>query len=186
MKLKILFLTIFVLVAGCTNDGKNESDNTTSPETQPLHYETENERNARLGIRKKSLGEQGGYPQTQQLEINRGDVETGNNTDIFTNEQSIQISNHLKKLREIKMAQVAISEEKVIVSVMLNEHNNHDVNRMIENEVRKFEPNKTIVVYTDDKHWDRMSNLSARLKQAKLPNDLKDDIMRLFNPNRNK
>lgn len=175
MKLSYVGLLLATLtVVGCTNEGNNEAGNDNQTETQPIHYETKNERDERLDLRDKTIGEKGGYPQSEQKNLNSGDGKTGNNTDEFTNKQSKVISDHLKEKRNIKLAQVAITNDKIIVAVMLNEHNDHEISTDIKNEVRKFEPNKTIVVYTDDKHWDRMNNLKARLKQSNIPDDLQE------------
>ncbi|WP_404453222.1 YhcN/YlaJ family sporulation lipoprotein [Virgibacillus necropolis] len=184
MKLRYGLLFVAIVATGCANDESNEAKNDEQIQSQTINYETKNEQNDRLGLRDQTIGEKGGYEQSEQKQINRGDKQEGDNTDIFTNEQSKAISDHLRKQRDIKLAQVAVTDEKVVVAVMLDEHNNHEISDDIEKEVRKFEPNKTIVVYTDDNHWDRMSNLKARHKQSTFPDDLKDDMKRFFNPDR--
>ncbi|WP_157724854.1 YhcN/YlaJ family sporulation lipoprotein [Virgibacillus phasianinus] len=181
MRLRYGCLLFAVLIAGgCANGGNNEASDDDQIQSQPLHYETKHEQNERLDT--------GDQPQTQtEIEkgnVNRGDNTSGNNTDVFTNEQSKEIADYLMKRRDIKLAQVAITDKKIVVAVMLNDHSNHDITDGIESDVRKFDKNKTIVVYTDDNHWDRMSNLKARLKQSNFSDDLKDDMKRLFNPNR--
>lgn len=187
LKLRYSGLLFTVLLAsGCANDENSEARNNDGPKTQTINYETQGEQNARLGLRDQTIGEKGGYPQTDQDDLNRGDNTTSGNMDIFTNEQSKEIANHLMKHQDIKAAQVAVTDEKIVVGVMLNDHGNHNITTDIKKEVRKLEPNKTIVVYTDDNNWDRMSNLKARLKQSNLPDDIKDNMKELFNPDRNR
>lgn len=184
LKLKYTGLLFAVLLAsGCSNDNNNEaSKNNNQPQTDTINYETESEQNERLGLREQSIGEQGGYPQTDQDNLNRGDNTTGNNTDVFTNEQSKKIADLLMKRQDIKAAQVAVTDEKIVIGVMLNDHSDHDITKGIKEDVRKYEPNKTIVVYTDDINWDRKNNLRARLNQSNLSVDIKEGIKEFFNP----
>lgn len=178
------FLLAVLVVGGCSTEGNNEaSQNNDQPQT--INYETQGEKNERLGLGDQSIGEKGGYPQTDQDDYNRGDNTIGKNTDLFTNEQSKKIADRIMQRQDIKAAQVAITDDKVVIGVMLNDHSDHDITRAIKQDVRKIEKNKTIVVYTDDNNWDRMSNLKAKLKQSTLPKDIKDDMKDLFNPNRN-
>lgn len=183
MKLSYVGLLFVVLVVtGCNNVDNNEATDDEKIQSQPLHYETKDEQNERLGLRDQTIGEKGGYPQSEQKELNRGDTTAGDNKDAFTNEQSKVIADHLSERLDIKLAQVALTNEKIIVAVMLNGHTNHEISGDIKQEVRNFEPNKTIVVYTDDIYWDRMVNLKARLNQSNFPDDIKEDMKRLFNP----
>lgn len=185
VKLTYTALLLAVLVVGgCSTEENNEaSQNNDQPQT--INYETQGEQNERLGLGDQSIGEKGGYPQTDQDDYNRGDNTIGKNTDLFTNEQSKKIADRIMQRQDIKAAQVAITDDKVVIGVMLNDHSDHDITRAIKQDVRKIEKNKTIVVYTDDNNWDRMSNLKAKLKQSTLPKDIKDDLKDLFNPDRN-
>ncbi|ASN05115.1 YhcN/YlaJ family sporulation lipoprotein [Virgibacillus necropolis] len=185
MKFSYVGLLFIVLVtAGCTNGQNNEANNDEQIQTQPIHYETREEQNERLGIRNQTIGEKGGYPQSEQKEINRGDNTVGENTDIFTSEQSKVIADHLTDRRDIKAAQVAITDEKIVVAVMLSEYTDDEIGEKIEKEVRTFDQNKTIVVYTDSIYWDRMNNLKSGLKRSESPNEIKEDMEWLFNPGR--
>lgn len=185
MRLRYAGLLFVVLMAGgCSNDDENKEASVDNDQPQAINYETQGEQNERLGLRNQSIGEQGGYPQTEQNDLNRGDNPTGDNTDSFTNEQSKQIANHLMNRRDIRVAQVAVTDDKVVVAVILVDHNDHEISTDIKKDVRKFEPDKTIVVYTDDNNWDRVNNLKARLKQSNLPNDVKDNIKQFFNSER--
>ena len=173
-------LLIVLLSAGCSNDENNEaSNNDVQPQT--INYETKNEQNARLGIQDQTIGERGGYPQTDQDDINRGDSALRDNADIFTNEQSKKIANRLMKRQDIKAAQVAITDDKIVIGLMLNDHGDHNITKGIKEDVRKFDQEKTIIVYTDDIHWDRMSNLKARHEQS----NLTENIKKFFNPDHN-
>lgn len=186
LKLRYTGLIFVALLAGgCSNDNGQDEASKNNNQPQTINYETQEEQNQRLDLRDQTIGEKGGYPQTDQDDLNRGDNQTGNNTDIFTNEQSKKIANRLMKRQDIKAAQVAITDDKIVVGVMLNDHSNHNITTGIKKDVRKFEPDKTIVVYTDDNNWDRMSNLKAKLKQSNLPNDIKDNMKDLFNPDDN-
>lgn len=188
VKLKFagLLLTV-LLVGGCsTDDDQNNEASQNNDQPQTINYETKGEQNERLGLRNQTTGEEGSDPRTEQDKYNRGDNTTGSNTDMFTTKQSKQIADRLMERQDIKSAQVAITDEKVIVGVMLNDHSDHDVIKGIKEEVREFENDKTIVVYTDDNNWDRANNLKARLKQANLPNEIKENMRDFFNPDRNR
>ncbi|WP_099158639.1 YhcN/YlaJ family sporulation lipoprotein [Virgibacillus ndiopensis] len=183
MNKKILLNTgiIIAFLFGCANTNQDENAQDNNVETQPLHYETNEEQKDRQGVKKESVGEKGGYKQSDQKGTNASERNSGNYTDIFTNEETKEIYRHVTGLKEVKNAQIASTEEKVIVAVMLNEHSNHNVQAVIEQEVKKFAPDKTIVVYTDDIYWDRMSNLKSRLKAGNGGNEFQEQMEKFFN-----
>ncbi|MEC5422057.1 YhcN/YlaJ family sporulation lipoprotein [Virgibacillus sp. C22-A2] len=182
IKASIILLILFVV--GCTNADDNTQTNNEDIRTQPIHYETESEQKARKGLRDKTIGEQGGYPQSDQEGVNASDY-SGGYSDVFTNEESEFLANELQAHRDIIQAQVASTEDRIIVAVMLREHSNHDVAETIETEVREVIPetDKQIIIYTDDIYWDRMKNLDARLEARDVGEDLEDYITDFFNRN---
>ncbi|WP_156291184.1 YhcN/YlaJ family sporulation lipoprotein [Oceanobacillus salinisoli] len=187
VKSTFIFAVLSIVMIGCTNADNHTQNNSTNNQTQPIHYDTRQEHNQRIGIENQSIGEQGGYPQTQQPGVNAGDNENGY-TDPFTNEETEMISSELKKERDIVQAQVASTDDRIIVAVMLREHFNQDVApvvRDIEGRVRQIVPNtdKEIVVYTDDIQWDRLKNLHARTKASENGENIEELFENLINQN---
>ncbi|TXL68082.1 hypothetical protein FHP05_03430 [Cerasibacillus terrae] len=172
--MRIKPILIVVLCFGCIacSPDKDPKVNNETNHSQPMHYETKNEEKNRHGVREKSIGEQGGYPQSKQQEQNRG-KEEGPYTDLFTNDESIKIEEHLKGMKEIKQAQVASSDERVVVGVILSNRfeAQSDIAEQIKTSVKEMAPDKTVVVYTDDIHWDRMRNLQSRIKQINIQDE---------------
>lgn len=177
---KIVSISVLCyLLIGCT-DNEESTQNNLDDAAQPINYETKKEQSDRLGVRKKNTGEQGGYPQSEQTEMNNGD-ERGKK-DLFTNEESISISNHLKEWREVIQAQVALTEDRVVVGVTLNPSAPPNMQDIIKKEVQKIKPDKKVFVYTDDIYWDRMRNKDARLDQAN--SDMDEFLDEFFNRTR--
>ncbi|MTW84189.1 hypothetical protein F3157_00700 [Virgibacillus dakarensis] len=154
----------FMMLVGCSNANTNNDENAqnNASNTESIHYETDNEHADRLGERDKSIGERGGYPQSDQSGTNASNGQQGNFTDNFVNEESDKIYQRLINYREIKQAQIAITDDKVIVALMLNDYNDQNVRDLVVKEVKKVEPNKEIVIYTDDIHWNRVKNMNSR------------------------
>lgn len=177
--LTLLATTLFV--AGCADDTEQGMSGTTNPDQiQPINYETPKEQQERVGQQEKSVGELGGYPQNEQEFVNEGDKNVNaKNEDRYTNEKTLQISEYLSERKEIVQAQVAETDDRIIIAVQTENHEYHDLNRIIEEEVRRIEPEKQIVVYTDDNYWERMRNLNSR--QIKLEDDIENSLREFFN-----
>ncbi|WP_163970116.1 YhcN/YlaJ family sporulation lipoprotein [Oceanobacillus halotolerans] len=180
------FITIslmvpFVIACNDTDHiDENAQRDGNQSDPQPIHYESEGEKRERLGIDDQSIGERGGYPQTNRDDINRSE---NNNryTDAFTNEESEEIAEHLRQRNDIRQVQVASTDDRVVVAVMLNKHHDHHVPDNIEEDIKEFVQDKKIVVYTDDIYWERMRNLDSRLNQANMGEDVEQEIEDLFN-----
>ncbi|MEW9675883.1 YhcN/YlaJ family sporulation lipoprotein [Lentibacillus sp. L22] len=166
MKQSVIGITglSLLLLFGCsnTNTDNNGTAQNDNPKTQSINYETNHERNDRLGINDQSIGDRGGYPQNDQSGTNASNGHKGKYSDNYVNEKSDQIYQRLINYREIKQAQVAIADDKVIVALMLNDYNDQNVRDLVVNEVKKVEPDKEVVIYTDDIHWNRVQNMKAR------------------------
>jgi hypothetical protein len=182
-------LLLFFITA-CTNAGDEETgmDTNDNDAPEPIHYETEREQKDRLNVREQSIGERGGYPQTEQENISDADFE-GGYTDMYTNDRTEELADYLKRKQEIVQAQVAETDDRIVISVLLPEDPQHDVDisSSIEEEVRNILPgiDKQIVVYTDDVYWDRMKNLDARWKARERGEDLGEMVEDFFNTENN-
>ncbi|TMN21067.1 YhcN/YlaJ family sporulation lipoprotein [Lentibacillus cibarius] len=173
-------IVAFFFLIGCAANDNNQESSGENGNTQPINYETEKERQDRQGVEKKNIGERGGYPQNEQKRLNDGD-ETGK-SDKFTNETSISIANHLKKNKKVKQAQVTVTDERIVVGVLINDSAPPDMRERLEQEVQDMVPNKEAYVYTDDIFWDRMRNKDARLDQ--LNGDTEEFLREFFNRDR--
>ncbi|WP_158591724.1 YhcN/YlaJ family sporulation lipoprotein [Oceanobacillus halophilus] len=177
----LITVMISIVMVACTNEDESSQSGSDYLHTQPIHYDTRQENNERMGTNEKSIGEQGGYPQSEQRGVNAADYE-GGYSDPFTNEETELISKKLKQQKDIIQAQVASTEDRIIVAVMLREHFDHNVTSDIddiEKQVKKIVPNteKQIIVYTDDVQWDRMKNLNARYKSGKNGDELFNNFL---------
>lgn len=161
---------VFLLTACGVNEQSKEND-MAEKNTQPIHFESNNE--GKMNNESRSIGERGGYPQSEQLRVNRGYGE--NYTDIYVNDKTEKLRKRLVQTKDIVQAQVAETDEEIIVAVILSQAYQKDIaaqeeveetlNR-IENKVKEILPDtkKEIIVYTDTTHWNRMKNIDARTK----------------------
>ncbi|WP_010531111.1 YhcN/YlaJ family sporulation lipoprotein [Lentibacillus jeotgali] len=168
------------LFIGCAQYETGEEGSEEHMNSQLINYETEKEQNERLGREDQGIDEQGGYLQSEQKELNDGDEDA--QSDLFTNEMSMSISKHLKNRKDVRQAQVAVSEDRVVVGVMLTDQAPSDMRERIEQEVQDMVPTKEIYVYTDDIYWDRMRNKDARPDQ--LNGDMREFLREFFNRDR--
>src|SRR5699024_10965307 len=81
----------------------------------------------------------------------------------------------------------ATTEDRVIVGVMLNKHDKQQTDKdqkkiaEIEKTVQKLEPDKEIIVYTDDAHWNQLKDLNSSLKQSNAGENVKKYIEKFLN-----
>lgn len=168
-KLAPLLLLIFLMTA-CSDNDRNALDRDEQPGTQPIHYETDKEQKEREGIREQTIGEKGGYSQNDQDRMKNVNDER-NYSDPFTNEESKRITEELNKHNNIAQVQVASTDNRIIVGVMLRENDSHkrisdeQFADEIESKIRDILPdeNRDIIVYTGDAQWGRLKNLDARI-----------------------
>src|SRR5699024_3917305 len=176
--IKWLILPVLsILLFGCAQYETGEEGSQENMNSQPINYETEQEQDERLEREEQGIDEQGGYLQSEQKELNDGDENA--QSDLFTNEMSMSISKHLKERKDVRQAQVAVSEERVVVGVMLTDQAPPDMRERVEQEVQEMVPTKEIYVYTDDIYWDRMRNKDAQLDQ--LNGDMREFLREFFN-----
>ncbi|QKY69569.1 YhcN/YlaJ family sporulation lipoprotein [Lentibacillus sp. CBA3610] len=176
--IKWMSIPVFVLtLIGCAEYETGDNGTQDNMNSQPIKYETQEEQDERLGT---ESDEQKTYPDNKYKDINEGD--SGKNTDKFTNEMSLSISNHLKQRHDVRQAQVAVTDEKVVVGVMLTDQAPPDMRDLVEEEVQQLVPNKDVYVYTDDIYWDRMRNKDAELDQ--LNGDVREYLREFFNRDR--
>ncbi|SHF65838.1 YhcN/YlaJ family sporulation lipoprotein [Ornithinibacillus halophilus] len=173
---RLLFIIgSLVLLSACntTDDASPERNGQDHNNIQPIRYETEDDRE------QKDIGQRGGYPQSELNGLHDDGVNEKTRDQFFT-EEAQEISDHLHQRKDIKQAQVAITDDRVVVAVTLNEYlEHHEISRDIEKDVRKFVDDKAIVVYTDDYYWKRMKNLNAR--QSNFGEEMDEFLENFFN-----
>lgn len=161
-----VLLSFILFLTACGMNEESKGTDTTDRNTQPIHFESNNDQN-------RSIGERGGYPQSEQLNVNRGNEI--NYTDIYANDKTEKLRKQLVKTKDIVQAQVAETDDEIIVAVILSQAYQKDIASQdevedtldrIENKVKEILPNtnKEIIVYTDTMHWHRMKNIDARTK----------------------
>lgn len=178
---KILCLPfIAVFLVGCAGGNDNAADNEDNLNSEPIHYETEKERNDGHDNGPDSIAEQGGYEQSERHRLNMGDRDA--KTDIYTNEFTMSITEQLRQNKNVKQVQVAATDKKVIVGVQVNEYAAKGIKKTIKKEVKKMVPERKVVIYTDRIYWDKMRNEDAEPDQ--LNGDVEEFLDEFFNRER--
>lgn len=169
-KKTMALLLLIIVLAACTNtrEGVRDDDGNNNTDIQPMHFESEKKT-------QNTNNKEGNQSQQKNRESRYSDA--------FTNEESLMLTNTLEKRKDIMQAQVATTDDRVIVGVMLSEHTDHNTTKKIESEIKEIIPDKQIIIYTDDTRWERMKNLDAKLESKNIGNDVEDNIKELFNIN---
>lgn len=167
----IMMLSVVLVACNANTSEQNAEDDQQGNNVQPIRYNTD-ERGNNL-----DYGQQGGYPQSELDELHDDGV-SERTKDKYVTEEGMKVSEHLQERKDIKQAQVAVTEDRVVVAVTLNEYlEHHEIAEDIRKDVKQFIPDKTVVVYTDDYYWKRMRNLNAR----DLGNDIEQFLENFFN-----
>lgn len=178
---KVIFGLLLFFLAGC-GTGEEQTENDTGDAAAPMHYENKAEQRERLNIQERSIGEQGGYPQSEQNQANTADYE-GGYSDPFTNEESEMLTRRLEENKDIVKAQVASNEERIMIGLILKEHTDPKIPDGIEEQVKSWLPetDKQVVVFSDEVYWDRMKNLKARSEAENVGSEMGAFFEELFN-----
>ncbi|MDY0405466.1 YhcN/YlaJ family sporulation lipoprotein [Virgibacillus sp. 179-BFC.A HS] len=147
-------------ISGCSANNK-QSESEKPMKNDVIHYEKRTDYQKQQNEQNKANGEHTGYEQSKQSRINEDS--SGVYSDVFTNKQTVKAQQHLASFKEIKQAQVAAADDRVVVSVMLNKHVKDNVADRIRGEMKQFFPDKKIYIYTDDSHYRRIRNIRSKL-----------------------
>ncbi|RLL47975.1 hypothetical protein D8M04_01470 [Oceanobacillus piezotolerans] len=156
--LKIIGLNLLMLfsLAGCGVGQHTEEDN---KENDTLQIKNQNNR--------EETGTPYGYNHTSDRD---GGLNSASNQDKYsdphTTDESLLLTEELRKHKDIIQVQVASTQERIIVGVILREAKHTISKEDIEKEIKQILPNinKEIIVYTDDVSWDYYKDQNARPK----------------------
>lgn len=172
----LLLLTIFVF-AGCHQPKTDQS----SEHNKDLYTDE-----VKSSQEDQRLSKFDGYEISKQRRERMQDDQNNPLTDPYSNEDTMKIAEHLKSLQEVNRAQVVEIDDRIVIGVILNRHSPQEISNMIEQEARKImqDPNKDVIVYTDETYWDHERHLKAKSKATKLGDaveDLFDDFFNIKN-----
>jgi Sporulation lipoprotein YhcN/YlaJ (Spore_YhcN_YlaJ) len=179
----IIILSSLLIIAACGNENEQGMNTDVNQKSiQPINYETPKEQESRSNDREKSIGEIGGYKQSDQEYVNEGDKNfKAKNEDQYTSERTYLISEYLSERKEIVQSQIAETDDRIIVAVMTGNQYFPELPEIITREVKEIVPDKEIVVYTDKAWWDHMRNLNSNPKD--LDRDVENNLNEFFNNN---
>ncbi|MGM8212983.1 YhcN/YlaJ family sporulation lipoprotein [Virgibacillus sp. W0430] len=170
----IWIAAMFMLFVGCSNGQKDTSQEKEGTNPNPIRYETKEEYNARHGINDYADKD---YYQSDEAGI----APDGNERNIFNTEESLLIAQTLQRKTDIKQAQAALVDSKIIVFVTLNDYTNDNISNNIRQIVQEIVPEKEVIIFTDEIHWNRMRHLQAGLKQREIAENLEHYFEENFN-----
>lgn len=175
--MRYISIIMLLLVIGCTPsvlDKSAERDSDTN--TERITYENQEERN-------KDSTSFTGYEKSKRRLEQFKDDDDHPLTDQYVNEKTREISNHLQSLQAVNSAQVAETDDRIVIGVILNNHADQHIGNMIESEVRKYVNDKDVVVYTDDTYWYKQRNLKAKSNATQIGEDLEEIFDNFFKIN---
>lgn len=172
----IIFVFSLFLIVGCnnTNTGQND-DREQSNGTDYLYYETDQEKMERLGSQNAS-------PIKDYLQSNeKGIGKDGTERNIFETDEARKIAQELALRDDVKQTQIATTDEQVVVFVLLNDYQDPNIAKSLEEDIKKITPNKKILVYTDKLHWNRLKDIDSSMRARDIGNDLEKFLEENFN-----
>ncbi|MYL53379.1 hypothetical protein GLW08_08510 [Pontibacillus yanchengensis] len=184
-KMVLLSLIVTGILVGCA--GQEESESIIEPELEPESLSIDRDRMNKEAIDNDGKDQpsekhqeyidrsvpQNEYPK-KNTPISDPDAMSTNNKEY--DKQSREIGKRLSESRYVKTAQVVVTNEKVVVAIEEPDRTTYTRVNVAEKvrEILKEMPEtngKEIVVYTDERYWDRMKDLKSRLHQdEEMPN----------------
>lgn len=163
------------LFAGCLgNEGAHNGKPGSVDETNdnnPIAYNTKQEEAERRGITNTNSEEPRDpkhYLEGFQTDLGEQNTQNTTYSDYFYSEDSKKVSEAVNELDEVNISQVMVTEEHVVVSVMLNRYeysaNMEEITEKIVNRAEQVIPNKEVIVYTDDIYWKKMRDLNSGIE----------------------
>ncbi|SDM99088.1 YhcN/YlaJ family sporulation lipoprotein [Sediminibacillus halophilus] len=156
---------LFLLAAGCSDqqeEGQMISEDM-EDSTMPIDYSTHDEAESKLDDGKNQNGQE---EKAQDITGYQENLPPGQqHLEGFYNEQSQSISEDLNKLDEIKLAQVYVSDDRIIVSLTLNQEYDDkaaSIADKVYSEVERQAEGKEVLVYNGDIYWNQMRDRDAR------------------------
>ncbi len=183
MRKKLMFSTLlsFGVLMGC--NGQEESLNN-NPEymaeknNQGNPYANEPDYSPNVETNYDAMEYERARPRDKNIALRQGPKKDtpmdSDNANSFNNiefdRQSREIGKRLSQNRFVKTAQVVITNEKVIVAVEEPDRATYtrvDVSEKVRKLVTQMPETKgkEIVIYTDERYWDRMKDIRSRLNQ---------------------
>ncbi|MDC3415648.1 YhcN/YlaJ family sporulation lipoprotein [Aquibacillus salsiterrae] len=169
-------LLLSVSLVGClaqegANNGKiGDMDNST--DNSPLAYNTKQEEINRLEANQTNYGRES--EDADQLldgyltDLNR--PESNNSENGFYSEESIKVGNAVNRIEAVKLSQVYSTEDKVFVSVMLDQEEYstgiEQIKEQIYRTASKIVTDKEVIVWTDDVYWNELKDRQARFPKG--------------------
>lgn len=171
MKRLLVITLLLVVPIACKSQQATEEENT-SPKL--IHYESEQERNLRLGNKDNNIRK---YIESDEIGIG----EHGTERDIFKTEEALEVAQALAKRKEVRHAQVATSTTQIVAFVLLKDFQNPNIAKSLEEEIARINPQKDIYIYTDQLHYNRVEDLKSSMKARQIGNDLQRFFEEQFN-----
>lgn len=165
----LVFGIVSILLTGCTNNEQLGSERDVDP--KPIRISTKD--NRQVVIDKNPSKD---YIQSDE----EGIGQYGSERNIFESVESRQISQQLARRDEVIQSRVAVTPNRVIVFASLNDYPN-DIEKQIEDDVKKYVQDKQIIVFTDEAQWERMRHLESSLKAEEIGEDMEQYLERYFN-----
>lgn len=152
MRLKMIIIgSVCALLIGCSNTGINDNaEDKNTPPTSDTRHQDENH------VQKQN-----------QNDENEPDTNNSHdpNKNFYTNDTTEKIKNILKDRSDIREAQVASTDTRVMIALQLSHHaDRDDILDSVENDVKDIASDKEMVIYTDDAYWNRMKDRSSKFR----------------------
>lgn len=165
MRLKIILISSMLCLAVGCSDTNNQSEQENTSQTKNTGYES-------------SHGESQDHINENDPNLNQND---SSNKDVYTNDTTVKIKELLTERQDIRRAQVASTEDRVMIAVNLSHNADRDkILDSIEDDVEDIVSDKELVIYTGDAYWNRMKNLGSKLKNLTDDDDIDEYIDKHF------
>lgn len=179
---RIAIIVALLFAVGCANNDNKDAQNMKQTHVDPEVSDAEKKGvlTEKLRYNEQTDITKGEDPAKVKRKYNTGQPSDMNQAE-FTNEKTAEISKKIAERVDVKQAQVAMTDDRIIVALMLHHKADPKALDEIKAEVTKIAPGKEVVMYTDTDYWSKKKDMTGRNDSAETGGKMEEFLNNFFN-----
>ncbi len=177
---RITIIGALLFAVGCSSNKEAQNMGVTEIDPQMTDAKRKGVLTEKLRYNEQTDITKGENPAKVERKYNTGQPSDRNQAE-FTNDKTAEISKKIAERVDVKQAQIAMTDDRIIVALMLHHKADPKVLDEIKAEVTKMAPGKEIVMYTDTDYWSKKKDMTGRNDSAETGGKMEEFLNNFFN-----